>query len=162
MHNIPVGYIEKMRMLKSELLLGNHENASVEDLSRIAMKSNSTLYKACSITEDNPPPFDLEWLVPFMNAKKNYNILKHLCLMCGFLPPAKIPSYKKEIKDKNKMTIEYQKICNEAVTNLMEFINDPTENKYDDLRKSLEQVIKKSLTANNYCRNHIGDQGELF
>lgn len=162
MNNLPVGYVEKMRMLKSDLLLSKTEKVSVEDLSRMVMKSTSTLYKACSMTEDNPPPFDVDWLVPFMNAKHNYKILRQLCLMTGHLPPAKMPAFKKTPPEESKMAIEYQKISNEAVTKLMEFLVEPNETLYQELKVSLEQIIKESLTINSYCKNHIGAQEELF
>ncbi|MCF8261577.1 MAG: hypothetical protein K9J12_12440 [Melioribacteraceae bacterium] len=94
----PIGHIEKMRELKAELILTHKKHASVEDLASLAMKSTSTIYKACSITEDNPPPFDADWIVPFTNAKRNYKIIRYLNIMTGHLPPVKLPHFARSEK----------------------------------------------------------------
>lgn len=159
---IPAGYTDQMRKLKHDLLFSKEKKASVEDLAAIVLKSTSTLYKACSLTEDNPPPFELDWLVPFMIAKKNYKILKHISILTGHLPPVKIPPFKKSSVDENKSAIEYQKTANQAVTSLFTFINEPTKSNFDILNELLENVIKESLHNKFYCAKKLSGQFELF
>lgn len=163
---VPGKYMTELKHLLHDLVHTNKDNAKVEDLSLAVCKSESTIYKAVSLTEDNPPAFDIYWLAIISNLKKNYKVVSYLNKVTGHFPPLRIPRVKAQNLNESKTIINYKKVCDRAFLSLYEFVAEPEEEKLQELHKNLDEIIKESVSiqkaANPHLQKKLLSQMELF
>ncbi len=101
-------------------------------------------------------------LVPLMKTTKNYSYLVRLNEICGFLPPVKYPKGIKKFKDQDRQVNDYQKDFAETITTLLDFINNPTSEKYKSLNSKLLNHMSETEYWRKRCEKGLINQTELF
>jgi len=101
-----------------------------------------------------------KYLVPLMSTTSNYELLKVLNQLCGFLPPVKPP---RGWKNGPKQEVhEYQTAFNQLIGQLLAFIQNPSEALLKDLNQSMMEHMSHTEAMRQRCVNKLINQGELF
>jgi len=122
--------------------------------------SPNYLYRATLPLDESGVKFPLEYLVPLMNATKNYTVLDHIAKLCGFLL-VKVPKFKSVKMDNVELLSTYQDATVKAVNSLKEFLANPTAINYQKVDESLRLVMEKSVQASKFCDKTFIGQTEL-
>ncbi|APF20366.1 hypothetical protein Calab_1484 [Caldithrix abyssi DSM 13497] len=122
--------------------------------------SANYLYRAGLPTDGSGVKFPLEFLVPLMKTTKNYNILKHLARLCGFIL-VKEPRFRGYRGDEIDLVDEYQEVTTKAVRLLKTFLSKPTFENYSQTVNALDAVMEKSAQAHRYAQKKARGQLEL-
>ncbi len=150
--------------LKSFLYETVHRaNKTVAELSDETGISTSYLYRACLPIEEkhgSGVKFPVDYLIPLMNATKNYSILNHIAKRCGFLL-VKIPRFKNLKLDGIGMLNEYQEATTKAVRDMKEFLDNPNAINFQKVDESLRTVMERSVQSQKYCEKAVVGQIEL-
>jgi len=104
--------------------------------------------------------FNLKYLVPVMKAANNYDVLKALNQLCGFLPPVKPPKGWKT--SPSQEVHEYQTTFNQLIGQLLAFVQNPSELLLKDLNQSMMEHMSHTEAMRQRCVNKLINQGELF
>lgn len=104
--------------------------------------------------------FNLKHLVPVMKSAGNYEALRVLNQLCGFLPPMRPP---RGAKVSAKMEVhEYQKQFNDLVGLLIGYIQEPTAKSLESLEQALLQHMTTTEEMRRRCKNNLINQKEMF
>lgn len=122
--------------------------------------SANYLYRAGMPLDGSGVKFPLEYLVPLMKTTKNYNILKHLARLCGFIL-VREPRFKGHKGDEIDLVDEYQHTATKAVHALKLFLNEPTFERYQKATEALNEILEQSARAQRYCHKKAKGQLEL-
>ena len=124
----------------------------------IGVSSNS-LYRYC-IEGESGSEMPARRLVPLMKAAENFELLKHIAYLCGFVC-IKMPKYLKVKTDEFEVINEYQDVTVKAASELKTFFDNPNSANYDKVSKALREVIEKSVTNQEYCKKTYSGQLEI-
>jgi len=129
-----------MRSLAKTVYLTVHQaKYSVEELADRVGCSASMLYRA-SNPEDQEVDIKLRWLIPLMEATKDYRLLRHLASRLGFIL-VKIPRARRmkpeELAKHNAVLAEYQLALAKYVSGDLE-----PEQVHKLVDQALEQVAR--------------------
>ena len=122
--------------------------------------SANYLYRAGMSLEGSGVKFPLEYLIPLMKTTKNYNILKHLARLCGFIL-IKEPRFKGFKGDDIDLVDDYQHTATKATRALKLFLSEPTYERYQKATDALNEVLEQSARAQRYCHKKAKGQLEL-
>ncbi len=148
----------KLKIKQHELVHG--KGKTVYDLAEHLCKSYSYLCRISSLSEDLPFPSELE--VPAMKFKKNFDVLQLKAWECGFAL-IKLPGrVKMDKSEKNKMVADYQKTSNEAISALLDVLEEMTIASYHRFDKAFHNVVEKSLSVKKTIDKEANKQLELF
>ena len=148
------------RLKTEQHILTHGKGPTVYELADHLMKSHSYICRISSLTED--VPFPAELLVPAMKFKKNYNVLKLMAWECGFAL-VKLPKrVKLDKRDDHLISADYQKTSSEAVTALLNVLENLDEESYKVFEQKFKTVIEKSLSIKKTIDKRATKQLELF
>jgi hypothetical protein len=136
-------------------------NKSVEQLADECGCSPSYLYRA-GLDEDNGSGcnFPMKFLIPLMQAQRDFSILHHLAHRTGHLV-VKIPR-SKALKAEGRN--QYQQTFSKAFALLCSFFDDPDSLKVPELRDKLYQLMSETAgyqkAVERYQQRELDLEGE--
>ncbi len=142
--------------LKTILYNTIHRNTkTIDDIADEIGVSSNSLYRYC-IEGESGSEMPARRLVPLMKATGNFELLKHMAYLCGFVC-IKMPKYLKVKADEFELINEYQESTVKAARLLKLFFDNPNDKNYNNVSVALREVIEKSVTNNEYCKKtHTG------
>jgi len=145
---------------KSILYNTIHRNRKTIDqiADEIGVSSNS-LYRYC-IEGESGSEMPARRLVPLMKATGNYELLKHIAYLCGFVC-IKMPKFIKVKTDEFEVINEYQEVTVKATRELKTFFDNPNTETYEKVSRALREVIEKSVSNQEYCKKAYKGQLEI-
>ena len=148
----------RLKIKQHELVHG--KGATVYQLADHLMKSHSYVCRISSLHEEVPFPSELE--VPAMKFKKNYDLLKLKAWECGFalIPMPKRIKYDR--RENHLISADYQKTSSEAVTALLDVLENLDAESYKAFEQKFKTVIEKSLSIKKTIDKRATKQMELF
>jgi len=148
--------LTRIKTLENELIHG--KGKTIYELADMLGRTHSYLCRISSLTEELP--FPLELALKAMKIKKNYSLLKYMAMDCGFAL-VKLPKPAKSKKDENDVAADYQKAVSEAVTAVLRFFEQPTEETHSVVSKKLLDATSEGLSVKKYCDKKADNQLEL-
>jgi len=137
-----------------------HRNKkSIDQIADEIGVSSNSLYRYC-IEGESGSEMPARRLVPLMKATENFELLKHLAYLCGFVC-IKMPKYLKVKTDEFEVLNEYQQTTINATKELKSFFDNPISANYEKVSKALREVIEKSVTNQEYCKKTYSCQLEI-
>lgn len=98
--------------------------------------------------------------VPVMLTTEDYSILEHLAKHTGHLV-IKMPRGIRKGTDPKMDISEYQKESNVMVNKLIDFINEPTGDKLEEVDELMRKHIGDTVNLQRRCKKHLLHQTEL-
>jgi Na+/phosphate symporter len=145
---------------KSILYNTIHRNKKgIEQIADEIGVSSNSLYRYC-IEGESGSEMPARRLVPLMKATNNYELLKHIAYLCGFVC-IKMPRFLKVKNDELELISDYQETTIRATRELRSFFDNPNAANYDKVSKALREVIEKSVTNQEYCKKTYSGQLEI-
>lgn len=136
------------RSKKPAKVLADETGISYNYLARMSMDTSSGV------------SFNLKFLVPLMKAAGNYEILKTLNQLCGYLPPVRPPrGWKKSPKQE---VHQYQQAFNQLIGLLLAFVDAPSQELLSALNESMQSHMAATEAMRQRCLSQTINQGELF
>jgi hypothetical protein len=114
--------------------------------------SYSYLCRAGLPTDENGVRFPVELMVPLMKSCGNYDLLKHIAGLAGYLT-VKIPHAFNDKKDEVSALNEYNELCTEAAKNMMKFFKKPSDTQMQLTIDSLQRVMEISAGLQKRIKN---------
>jgi hypothetical protein len=146
----------RIKIKEQELIHG--KGLTIFELADKLNKSYSYLCRIASPTEELP--FPLEIALPAMKLKKNYGLLELMAWECGFAL-VKLPKTAATKKDENELAASYQKAVSEAVSAVIHFFEESSNNNYKNVTEKIQTAVSESLTVKKYCDKKASKQLEL-
>lgn len=122
--------------------------------------SYSYLCRAGLPTDENGCRFPVELLVPLMKSAGNYDLLKHIAGLSGYLS-VKIPHAFKDKKDEVSAVNNYNQACSDAAKDMMDFFMHPSDFKIQQTINSLQRVMEISAGLQKRIKNFNQTELEL-
>ena len=134
-------------------------NKTIDQLADELGISSNTLYRNC-LEGESGSEMPMSRLVPLMKATKNYDLLKHIAHLCGFIV-VKIPRVAFTKKEEIDVVDEYQNATCNSVTLLKDFFNKPTQETFNKVHDSLHLVMEKCVQNSKYAEKKLAGQLEM-
>jgi hypothetical protein len=157
-----MNYISVIKIKLNELVFGrskSKKDVTPYDCAEIVGKSYNYLWKICSMSEDHP--FPMEYLVPLMKAKNNFDVLEQMARECGFVV-VKLPKGKMARGEENEMVHEMQIAANKVVAAFMDFIKSGREEHSIQVIDLIMKDIQTKLSVKKYVEKRASRQEDLF
>lgn len=136
----------------------NKKGVSIEQIATASATGKNHLYRMAN--ENDACSMPASKLVPVMNATEDYRILNFLAKQTGHLC-IKMPRGIRKGTDPKMDISEYQKEFNEMVNKLIDFINDPSDDKLAEVDGRMRKHIGDSVNIKRRCKKHNMHQREL-
>ena len=157
-----MNYISVIKIKLNELVFGKSrtkKEVTPYDLAELVGKSYNYLWKICSMTEDHN--FPLEFVVPMMKAKCNYDVLEQMAHACGFAL-VKLPSSKISKGDENDMVREMQETANKVVSAFLDYCKSEKRDHYLQVIDAIMVDVQWKLSVKKYVEKKASGQEEIF
>lgn len=112
-----------------------------------------------ALDTDSGCDFNAKHLVPLMKAAGNYEALKVIAELCGFLLVKSPRGTKKGAKHDLQ---DYQASFNSIVVKLIRFTQQPSEASYKEISNLLRQHMSDTESIRRRCKSNLLNQKELF
>ena len=122
----------------------HHSKISISEIADELGLSESSLYR-WGLPEPSGSKMPLEYLLPLMRVTRNYGILKHIANRAGFLL-VKMPRVAKNKKKEREQVFEYSELTTKAVRKLIEYFEDPTLERRQEIEDILIRVAEESIS----------------
>lgn len=119
-----------------------------------------TLYRYALPDDQSGLDIPMSKLIPIMNASKVYDLLRIMAVSCGFLA-VRIPRTARSKRDESEIVHFYQKVCNEAVSKLLDFFENPSEQLLRAAVDALQDVAAESIAVQKNVEHHHQTDLEL-
>lgn len=156
-----MNYISDVKIKLNQLIFAKgrtKKDVTAYDCAEIVGKSYNYLWKICSPTEDHP--FPLEFVVPLMRAKNNYDVLELMAHTCGFAL-VKLPRVGIAKQDQNEMVEEMQLTANKVVGAFMDFFKSGSKDHYMQVIDCIMVDVQTKLSVKKYVEKKVTGQIEL-
>ena len=138
-----------------------HENKKpVKQIADEIGISSNYLYRSALPDDESGVKFPLQNVIPLMKATNNYSLLRHIAKVSGFIT-IKMPVMKSEKKDEIDIIDSYQGSTLKALNALRLFFENPSSINYQNVDKSLIEVMEKSASAQKYAEKKLIGQLEM-
>lgn len=114
--------------------------------------SYSYLCRAGLPTDENGCRFPVELMVPLMKVTGNYDLLKHIAGLSGYLT-VKIPRAFNDKKNEVSAVNNYNQVCADAANKMMDFFMSPSDLKMQQTIDSLQKVMEISAGLQKRIKN---------
>jgi hypothetical protein len=145
-----------IKLKVQELIHG--KGMTVYELADKVNKSYSYLCRIASPTEELPTP--IEVVLPAMKLKKNYTLLEYLAWECGFAL-VRLPKVSIEKKDETELVAGYQKAVTTAISTLLQYLDQSTQENYNAVQQALVDAVQRGLQVKKYCEKKHSKQLEF-
>ncbi|MBP8975078.1 MAG: hypothetical protein KBG83_00015 [Bacteroidetes bacterium] len=145
-----------IKIKTQELIHGR--GMTVYELADKVNRSYSYLCRIASPTEELPTP--LEIILPAMKLKRNYDLLKFMSWECGFAL-VKLPKPAMSKKDENDLVADYQRAVTEAISALLNFLENPIEESYRIVEQKIVEATEQGIAAKKYCEKKSKQQLDM-
>lgn len=136
----------------------NCKEVSIDELATQTATGRNHLYRMANPEDACNMP--AKKLVPIMNVTEDYRILDFIAKHTGHLA-IKMPRGIRKGTDPKMDISEYQKEFNELVNGLIDFINDPSDEKLAEVDERMRKHIGDSVNIKRRCKKHQMHQREL-
>lgn len=108
---------------------------------------------------DSGCDFNLKFLVPVMKSADNFEVLKSLALLSGFL----IIKTPKGTRKGSKFDLnEYQIRFSTMMSKLIQFAQEPSDQSYREVNRLLREHMADTENLRRRCKNNLLNQAEMF
>lgn len=146
--------------IKNILYATIHRNRkSIDQIADEIGISSSSLYRY-GLEGESGSEMPLSRLIPLMKSTNNFNLLKHIASLSGFVC-VKIPRVSIKKKDHIDLIDEYQQVTIQSVKLLKEFFSNPTLDTFNQAKESLNNVMEHCASNSKYADKIIAGQLEM-
>lgn len=149
-----------MKTIKSILYSTIHRNKKpIGVIAEEMGVSESSLYRY-PLEGESGSEMPLSRLVPLMKTTKDYELLKHIARLCGFVV-VNIPRFKASRGDDSDIISNYQEVTSAAGGDLIKFLQHPDPKSYEHVTESLHKVLETAVSSQKYCDKKVEGQMEM-
>lgn len=143
-----------MGSIKELLYKTIHRNAkSAAQLADEIGISYSYLCRAGLPADESGVKFPLENLVPLMKAARDYSVLKHLNMLCGFLIVKAPRGFRDKLEEADAVN-HYTSLYTAAMKSIMDFFRNSSPAKMESATSALRDVMEYSATLSRRIENY--------
>jgi len=137
----------------------HRNNKTIDQLADELGISSNTLYRNC-LEGESGSEMPMSRLVPLMKATKNYDLLKHIAHLCGFVV-VKIPRVAFTKEEEIDIINEYQNATCLSVSLLKLYFRKTDLETLNRVHDSLREVIEKCVQNSRYAEKKLAGQLEM-
>jgi len=141
-----------MRKMDEEIYRTIHRPGRFKKIAEENSIKESTLYRYGLPIENNGLNIPLAKLAGIMKSAAYYGILHFIAAQCRRIV-VPVPRAPRNKLDESEMVQHYQRSCNTAISQLIDFFKSPSKTRYDSASKALTDVASESFSIQKSLRN---------